>query len=206
MEKVYVSLGADCGSSRALREANKRTYSFPFDWLVCFHSVHKCFENDFKGFLEDRVVNTELRGVNVFNLDYNIRFFHMDLIKDYNNTIQRRIDRLKSILEKSDQEVVFLRRSHDQKHHPEIKLCGLEAPDEIDDVADVKMLRDILIRKYPNLKFKINLFIQCPFCNKTQGDFEDGHIRIKRSTQMHILNQNEPPHDWEFNGWVRDVI
>ena len=202
MEKVYVSLGTDCGSSRALRESGKRTFSFPFDWLVCFHSIHKCFANDFKGFLEERVENTELQGVNTFNLDYNIRFFHTDLIKDYENTIQRRINRLLEILQKLDKEVIFLRRSHGEPHHREIQYCGLDAPTEIDDVQDMKLLRDILIAKYPNLKFKLNLFIQCRCCNKEQQNYKDEHLNIRRSTQMHLLNQNEPPHDWEFNNWV----
>lgn len=205
MEKVYVSLGADCGISRALREANKKTFTFPFDWLVCFHSVHKSFANDFCGFLEDMVVNTTIGGVNEFNLEYNIRFFHRDLIKDYENTIQRRINRLLETLTASDKEVIFIRRSHDQKHHAEIPYCGLSAPAEIDDVQDMKLLRDILISKYPNLKFKLNLFLQCPFCNKDQQNYEDDYLNIRRSTQMHILNQNEEPWSREFNDWVKTV-
>ena len=203
MEKVYVSLGADCGGAGHLRKNGKKTYSFPFDWLVCFHSVHKAFQNDFTGFLEDRVINTELVGVNVFNLDYNIRFFHTDLVTDV--MLQRRVNRLLEFLNASDKELIFLRRSHDQKHHPEMTMCGLESPEHIDDVADMKLLRDILIAKYPNLKFKINLFLQCPFCNKEQGNYADEYLNIRRSTQMHIRDQNEEPWCQEFDNWVKTI-
>lgn len=203
MERIYISLGADCGSAGSLRKAGKKTFSFPFDWLVCFHSVHKAFQNDFKGFLEDRVVNTEIGGVNVFNLEYNVRFFHPDLVND--EMLQRRVDRLLEFLKSSDKEIHFLRRSHDQKHHPEMKYCGIEFPTEMDEVADMRMLRDILITKYPNLKFKIHLFLQCAHCNKSQGNYQDEYLDIRRSTQMHILNQNEEPWCKEFDDWVKTI-
>lgn len=207
MKKIYVSIGSDCGSAGALREPdiNKKTFSFPFDWLVSFHSIHKPFQNDFKGFLEDRVENTELVGDNQFNLEYNLRFFHQERIPDYEITLQRRIDRLIEFMKKSEHELIFLRRSHDQKHHREMVHCGLESPNEIDDVQDVKLLRDIFIAKYPNLKFKICLFLQCPFCNKEQQNFEDEHLNIRVSTQKHILNQNEEPWAREFANWVKTL-
>jgi len=206
MEKIYVSLGADCGGAGALREAGKKTFSFPFDWLVCFHSVHKAFLNDFRGFLEDRVMNTELNmDANEFNLDYNIRFFHREKIKEYEKTLQRRIDRLLSFLKESDKEIIFVRRSHGERQHAEMCMCGISAPDEIDDVKDIILLRDILISKYPNLKFKINLFLQCQFCNKGQKNYEDEHINIRVSTQMHIPNQNEEPWGREFANWVKTL-
>ena len=101
--------------------------------------------------------------------------------------------------------MIFLRRSHDQKHHHEIRQCGLEAPDEIDDVQDMMLLKNILIEKYPNLKFKLNLFLQCSCCNKTQQNFEDEHLNIRVSTQKHILNQNEEPWAREFGNWVKTL-
>lgn len=205
MEKIYISLGADCGGAGSLRECGKKTFSFPFDWLVSFHSIHKPFQNDFKGFMEDRVENIEMVGDNQFNLEYNIRFFHREKIKEYDVTLQRRIDRLLEFLKSSDKEMIFIRRSHDQKHHREMIQCGLECPNEIDDVQDMKFLRDTLISKYPNLKFKLNLFLQCPFCNKGQTNFEDDHINIRMSTQMHIPNQNEEPWGREFANWVKSI-
>lgn len=203
MEKVYVSLGNDCGGAGSLRKAGKKTYSFPFDWLVCFHSPSAAFQNDFKGFLEDRVENTELRGVNVFNLDYNIRFFHPDIVSD--EMLQRRVDRLLKFLRDSDKEMIFLRRSHDPKQHQEMVMCGLEPKPHIDEVEDMKKLRDILLSKYPNLKFKLNLFLQCPHCNKDQGNYTDEYLNIRRSTQMHIPNQNEEPWCKEFDDWVKSI-
>ncbi len=202
MEKIYVSLGADCGGAGALKKAGKKTFSFPYDWLVCFHSAHLAFKNDFKGFLEDRVMNTELNcSANEFNLEYNVRFFHRELIKDYDNTLQRRINRLLGVLKSSDKEVNFLRRSHDYKHHAEMRMFGLDAPNEIDEVQDMKMLRDILIEKYPNLKFKINLFLWCPHCNKGQKNYQDEHLNIFVSTQMHMKDQPEE----EFWDWVKTL-
>lgn len=185
MEKIYISLGADCGSAGALRACGKKTFSFPFDWVVSFHSIHKVFQNDFRGLLEDRVANTEIHvNANEFNIEYNIRFFHRELIKDYDNTLKRRLDRLIEFLNSTDKELVFVRRSHDQKHHNEIKYCGLSSPEEIDDVQDMRKLRDILVSKYPNLKFKIHLFLQCPLCNKDQMNVEEKHLSIVKTTHM----------------------
>lgn len=205
MEKIYVSIGADCGSAGMLREAGKKTFSFPFDWLVCFHSVHTAFENDFKGFLEDRVINPYVAGVNEFNYNYNIRFFHRDLIKDYDRTIQRRVDRLLELLKSSDKEVIFLRRSHGVLHHDEMRYCGIRAPQEIDDVKDMELLVEVLKRKYPQLKFKINLFLMCPHCNKGRQNSDSEHLNIRVSTQMHILRQNEEPYAREFANWVKTL-
>ena len=191
MEKVYISLGADCGGAGALREVGKKTYSFPFDWLVSFHSIYLPFQNEFKGFLEDRVTNTEIvSDANEFNLQYNIRFFHRELIKDYDATLQRRIDRLLAFLNAADKEMIFVRRSHSCGQHREMQYYGLSSPDEIDEVQDMMMLRDILILKYPKLKFKLNLFIQCPTCNKDQKNFESEYLTVRMSTQRHIPNQN----------------
>lgn len=202
MEKIYVAIGADCGIAGALRRAGKKTFSFPLDWLVSFHSVHKVFEKDFRGFLEDRVMNSELRGdANEFNVEYNIRFFHRELIKDYDATLKRRIDRLLEFMRASDREMIFIRRTHDYKHHNEIKYCGLSGPDEIDEVQDMMLLRDVLLSKYPKLKFKINLFLACPMCNKETKSFSDEHLNVMVSVQKNILQQKEE----EFWDWVKTL-
>ena len=86
-----------------------------------------------------------------------------------------------------------------------MKYCGLEVPEEMDEVADMRMLRDVLISKYPNLKFKINLFLQCAHCNKNQDNYQDEYLNIRRSTQMHIPNQNEEPWCKEFDDWVKTI-
>lgn len=51
MEKIYISLGSDCGTVNAMIKSNKKAYSFPLDWLISYYNIHKIFENDFKGFL-----------------------------------------------------------------------------------------------------------------------------------------------------------
>ena len=201
MEKVYVSLGADCGGAGALREAGNKTFSFPFDWLVCFHSAHLPFQHNFKGFLEDRVM---VRSHEV-NPKYAIKFFHRELIKDYDVTLQRRVDRLLKFLEDSDKELIFIRRSHGAEHHMEMANCGCLPIEDIDDVKDIMLLKDILISKYPNLKFRINLFLQCPHCNKNQQDFNDEHVSIKVSTQKHIKGLNLEPWAREFVNWVKTL-
>ena len=209
MEKVYVSLGADCGSAGALRASGKKTFSFPFDWVVSFHSIHKVFQNDFRGLLEDRAANTEINVyANEFNVEYNIRFFHRELIKDYDNTLKRRLDRLINLLNSSDKELIFIRRSHDQKHHNEIKYCGLSAPEEIDDVQDMKLLKDILLSKYPKLKFKIYLFLQCPVCNKDTRNFEDDYLSVMKTTHMDTVGDFTKSRDAcenEFLNWVKTI-
>lgn len=209
MEKVYISLGADCGSAGALRASGKKTFSFPFDWVVSFHSIHKVFQNDFRGLLEDRVMNTEIQGnANEFNVDYNIRFFHRELIKDYDNTLKRRLNRLTNLLNSTDKELIFIRRSHDQKHHNEIKYCGLSAPDEIDDVQDMKMLRDILLEKYPKLNFKLYLFLQCPLCNKYQKNFKYKYLSVMKTTYMDTIGDFTKSRELcenEFLEWVKNL-
>lgn len=143
-------------------------------------------------------MNTELvNEPNEFNLEYNIRFFHRELIKDYEATIQRRVDRLLLLLN-SDKEINFIRRSHGFHHHKEIEHCGLSVPDEIDDIKDMMFLIDILAKKYPKLKFKIHLFLQCLKCNKLQENFSNEYINIVKYCGHDDPKQREE----EFLGWV----
>ncbi len=204
MKKIYISLGADCGTAEALRDLGKKGVSYPLDWLVCFRDVHKLFEHEFQGFLEDRVFKKDIGAE--LNPFYNIRFFHRERIPDYDNTLQRRVDRLLTLLQTEEEaEIVFIRRTHDQKHHAEIPRCGFPTVTEIDDVNDMRLLVSVLKRKYPKLKFKIHLYLQCPFCNKNHPDINEEHLSVVTSPQQNNLAHNERPYCQVYVDWINTL-
>ena len=188
MEKTYISLGSNCTVASQLNRAEKRTVSYPLDWLFTYHSVYKLFENDFKDYL-----NTEIKPINTnlwpdapsstqieCNKDYSTIFMHQDYEAGqvYREVIQRRVDRLLDTLREQKKEVVFIRRGHPEDFHRLIPLVGFtEFENTLSEREDMERLVEILKRKYPSLKFKIHLFYNCK-C-KAFEDCDTDHLRTK---------------------------
>lgn len=190
MQKVYVPIGCCCATSIFMNKLEKRSISFPLDWLCSYHDVHKIFDNEFKDFLKTvRHVSrynqeylklppeTELE----YNLDYSVRIFHREYEEKkgnvYEETIQRRINRLLKVLNDSDKEIVFIRRGHMIWHHIEVAVSPLQQIEaSIGEKEDMEKLVEVLRRKYPNLKFKIHLFIDCNCRGYENSDSE--HLRV----------------------------
>ena len=128
--KLYITMiipiGVDCGLASLLKEHNLRTCSLPFDWVVSYGGVSKIFESHFSNYLDI---------TNNLNKIYNISFVHNSFPKD-NEKMQRRIERLKSLLETSTT-LTFIRKGHAPHHHPEVLKHNLTIKNEIDDANEL---------------------------------------------------------------------
>ena len=188
--KALVSIGCCCGPAIHMRALGINGETYPLDWFCSYHDVYKIFENEFSGFLKT-TKHTSLRNKEIgfppdqeleYNLEYSVRIFHREYEegrgKSYEETIQRRIDRLKKLLSSGTSEVIFIRRSHMPLHHTEVAISPLRPiEDSIGEKEDMEMLVKVIRRKYPNLKFKIHLFIDCNCRNYTESDSQ--YLRVK---------------------------
>jgi hypothetical protein len=160
---VAISLGGCCTIASVLRETGLRRAAYPFDWMFStFDAVYKSIEDDFRLFLDPATLKVADDRRIVLNA-YGIQFVHdfptihhpaalndsethewAEIRADWRNFIepirekyQRRIERLRAALSGSDH--VFLIRYGISKS-------------ERDQVI---MLRDLLIKRYPNSNFTI---------------------------------------------------
>ena len=161
-ECEFVSLGYNCDVAQLLRYSGLRSKAYPFDWCITpIGSVIRLFENDFHGFLDmtsltfsapHRALCFEGNGKSIIESDeivvtascskYSMIFPHdfpNSSSKAHDNVIikyENRIERLIRLLN-SNKVVIFVINYNDE------------------DECKVKLLKRILIVKFPNLKFQI---------------------------------------------------
>jgi hypothetical protein len=107
---IVIPIGIDCGLATLLKEYNVRTTAYPFDWIVTYQGIHKFIENDFQNFFpsEDK-----------WNHLYKFNFVeHDEFPRDFEK-YNRRLSRFKTLLEKSTEPIIFIRKGHFQYHHTE---------------------------------------------------------------------------------------
>lgn len=112
---LYVSLGAACSTSMALRRSNLQFWSYPFDWLAGsnLYDRTKIFLNDFDGWLnkEDLTLTKEYNGPVPKNFYFNnkteINYLHDfkyktpldecydEVVEKYNRRINRLFTQIK---------------------------------------------------------------------------------------------------------------
>lgn len=149
---IIIPIGVDCGNASLFKENNLRNFSLPFDWSVTYNGVSKIIKNDFNDYIP--------KDNNSLNIIDDVYFVHNEFPKD-NEQMLRRINRLKSILETSNEKVVFIRKGHACHNHNEhdgryniIK----------SDIQDAEELNIVLQEKYPNLNYEIIVFLICGKC------------------------------------------
>jgi hypothetical protein len=156
---IIVPIGIDCGVAETLKKYDIRKFALPFDWVVSYRGIKNILENNFINYIPDKILYNDINGTAVFN-NYDVKFIHdkFDLndISKYN----RRIDRLRNILNNNTEKVFFIKKGHSYHHHNEYNF--------IDDVDDVIELNDFLKNKYPMLNYRIILVILCKFCCKNR--------------------------------------
>jgi len=120
--KVFISLGMNCGPAIQFEKKKLVEAFFPFDWCVSeFSSIYKALETDFKDFLAlENLVVTERPASSVnhkaFDTNYRINFVHdfktdgkvLDDYKRVRDKYYRRIDRFYRVL-KSKKHIYFFR-------------------------------------------------------------------------------------------------
>ena len=141
---IYIPLGSDCCIATVLNQMGLRKFSLPYDWMMSLTGIYENFTSDFTNFYEDD--------------NYNYKFIH-------GPPPEYRIERLKNILENHDGKVVLIRKSHLNVNHEQVETGHTnEILDDRLEVEDMKKLNDLLRQKYPNLDFKILLFLTCTRC------------------------------------------
>jgi hypothetical protein len=95
------------------------------------------------------------------NAEYDTAFIHEHFPQDTEKVL-RRIDRLKNILEMSEEPVIFLRKGHAPHLHDEQN--GRYTNHMKSDIADAEDLDHVLQEKYPHLKYEIVVILVCGNC------------------------------------------
>lgn len=160
---IIVPIGVDCGIAGICKKYNLRNFSLPFDWIMTYNGVYKCIKDDFKSFIPE--INKTLNDYDMlFVHDFQKNNFNEDKIKYH-----RRIQRLINILETTNETVIFCRKGHAFHNHS-------ENDNIINDIEDAEKLNVIIQNKYPNLNYKIIVFLICGTCfdpNKTYQSKSD---------------------------------
>lgn len=165
MSKVIVPIGIDCGVAGFLKENNLRYFSLPFDWVVSYGGAFETISKEFDEYiLNHSEVNHKL----------NVKFVHQKFPQD-TETMKRRILRFLNLLKNEDDEIIFLRKGHSEHHHDECKKDNLNLKD---DLLDCKQLSDFLNKNYPNLKFKIIVFLVCSKCYRYGENYDNDNIIV----------------------------
>jgi hypothetical protein len=169
---MIISLGTDCIVSMFCDKYNLRKMSLPFDWCVSYNGVSKCFEDDFKHFI-DTIDSDRINKYDVY--------FHHDY-KDKNTFEQdnakyiRRCNRLQDILKTTDEEIIFVRSGHSCHHHDE--QFG-RYKTITSDIEDIERLDTIIATKYPNLKYRMIIFLSCANCFQPNIKYESKKNNIE---------------------------
>lgn len=143
----FISIGGWCGNVISLRYNNLYNEAFPFDHIrSTFNGIINCIETNFSNFFPENIKldNFPFYNWHSFRGKY-FGFYHHDLtqkkvIEDFN----RRIQRFNSLLENTNEDLVFLRTISTHNFN-----------DELDIYQDfIKLIEN----KYPKLNF-ILIFI-----------------------------------------------
>lgn len=189
---MYISVGVDCGPANIFNELGLRTVSLPFDWVVTYKGVAHIINNEFSNYLP-------LDTCDVMNNDCAVRFHHNTFPSDF-ETLSRRIDRFKQILETSTEKITFLRKGHGEHHHSEYPLLG-------DDINDAIQLDTVLRTKYHHLDYEIHVILICDPCftTNTKKYNEPDTVKIHNLARPYTkdLNVTNPPY---FNELCRRLF
>jgi hypothetical protein len=167
---IIIPIGIDCGLANLLQEYKLRNFSLPFDWCVSYNGISRIIKNNFDKLIPENV------GKNILNKKYDIFFFH-NIFPDDTEKMRRRVNRLKDILENSNDTVIFFRKGHASHHHLEHDYKELKS-----DICDAEDLDIILQTKYPNLDYKIIVVLVCYKC------FDININYISNSSKIRIYN------------------
>lgn len=156
-ETNFISLGGWCGSTISLRGNGLYAEALPFDHIrASFEGVIDCFENDFLNFFPKKIEVDKIDNYEYNNRSFRGRFFgfyHHDLydktvIQDFN----RRIKRLKTLLETTNKKIIFIRT--------------ISTHDYNDELNKYNKFINITKKRYKNLNFQLIFII--PGQNKSE--------------------------------------
>jgi hypothetical protein len=176
---MYISLGIDCGTSIILKKLGLRNVSLPFDWVVSYEGITNIINDEFTNYFPKKNNNIYEK----LNKNNGILFVHNNFPEDIEK-INNRITRFKKILETTNEKIIFVRKSHGIHHHSEYN-------NVINDIDDAKRLDILLSKKYPHLKYEINVILICDRCfTNTINENVSNNIKIHNIARPYPSNVN----------------
>jgi len=149
---MIIPIGVDCGMANIIKKYDLRSYSFPFDWIVSYNGVSRCIKDDFKLFIPTDKLN-----------EYDMFFPHdfTSSIKEDTEKYKRRIDRFNTILQTSLETIYFIRKGHASHLHKEHAGRFTTIKSDIEDAIELDAIFKI---KYPQLSYRLIVFVVCGRC------------------------------------------
>ncbi len=169
---MIVSLGTDCIVSMFCDKYKLKRATLPFDWCVSYNGVSKCFDDDFKHFVD----TIDENRINKYDVYFHHDFKDNQLYNQDKDKYIRRCARLQELLKNTEEEIIFVRSGHSCHHHDELngkyKIIA-------NDIEDIEYLDTIIPTKYPKLKYKMIIFLSCDRCFNPQIKYESKKNNIE---------------------------
>ena len=161
---LIVPIGVDCKVADFCVKYNLRKMSLPFDWCVSYNGVSRCLADDFRQF-----INPLDNRINVYDIYFHHDFDNANLIQNDIDKYIRRCNRLLDILQKGEEEIIFLRNGHCCHHHSE---QDGKYNKIVSDIEDAENLDNVISEKYPKLKYKIIIILSCDKCFEPNVEYK----------------------------------
>lgn len=169
---MIISLGTDCIVSMFCDKYKLRKMSLPFDWCVSYNGVSKCFEDDFKHFID----TIDENRINKYDVYFHHDYKDKTTSEQDNEKYIRRCNRLQEILKNTNEEIIFVRSGHSCHHHNE---HDGRYQTIVSDIEDMEKFDTIIATKYPKLKYKIVIFLSCDKCFQPNIKYESKKSNIE---------------------------
>ena len=176
---LIVPIGVDCKVADFCVKYNLRKMSLPFDWCVSYNGVSRCLADDFRQF-----INPLNNRINVYDIYFHHDFDNANLIQNDIDKYIRRCNRLLDILQKGEEEIIFLRNGHCCHHHSE---QDGKYNKIVSDIEDAENLYNVISEKYPKLKYKIVIILSCDKCFEPNVEYKS----IKKNIDIYNIASAE---------------
>lgn len=158
---LFISLGFNCGARLIMDRCNIIQPTFPFDWTETYFGVSSIIEKGYAKYnliQDNKVVLDLINGI----------AYHHDNKDDIKEKYNRRLTRLHQYLSyydtsKNNKEVIFIRKSHSLAYHNHYYVTKYNIKFK-NDIKDAKELHKFIKNKYPNLNYKIYVYLMCDKC------------------------------------------
>ena len=189
MSTIFIPIGIDCGVAEALRNMGLRKFSLPFDWTVTYNGCCEIIKNKFIGHIpkENNIKTLGPEGpTSLFNSLTSTYFRHNKFPQDYDK-MNRRIARFLELLNNTSDELVFFRKGHLKEHHAESSIFHCKPKN---DLKDCEELYIHLKESYPNLKFRIIVFLACDECFNNANNCVSKTVEIYNDAELKKYSSN----------------
>lgn len=207
---LIISLGIDCGPQITIKNKAKISQpSFPFDWCITYKGVSEIISKGYRNLLENPIPSNTGSYIDVTN---GIKFKHDGTIienkqgnteykqddnkettlEEVKDKYMRRLQRLYTYLEAyntstNNQQIIFVRKSHDELHHEEAREYDIEIEN---DIVDAIKLEKFLNDNYPRLNYLIVVFLICTDCFHNQRTKVNSILENSKNIKIHYIKKN----------------